>query len=59
MLDWNTAQQIVRKSAGYVAAALVTYGYIDSSIQPAVIGAIVALSEIAWWAYWNVRNKEK
>lgn len=52
-MNWDTVQQFIRILMQVVAGMLVSKGYISQEMSVTLIGAVVSLSGIAWWAFWD------
>lgn len=52
-MNWDTAQQIIRKGLSFGAGLLVTAGVINADMATAAVGAIATLIDVGWWVYWN------
>lgn len=53
ILDWNTAQQLIRIVLQMVAGWLLSAGFITEDMQTTLVGAGVSLVGIIWWAVWD------
>lgn len=52
-MTWDTVQQLVRIVMQLVAGFLVQRGFITEDMSVTLVGAVVSLGGIAWWALWN------
>jgi hypothetical protein len=52
-MNWDTVQQFVRIVMQVVAGMLVSRGYITSEMGVTLVGAVLSLGGIAWWAFWD------
>jgi hypothetical protein len=52
-MNWDTIQQLVRIIMQVIAGFLVGKGYISQEMGVTLVGAIVSLGGIAWWAFWQ------
>ena len=52
-MNWDTIQQFVRIIMQVVAGMLVSKGYISQEMGVTLTGAIISLSGIAWWVFWD------
>lgn len=52
-MNWDTIQQLVRIIMQVVAGFLVAKGYITQEMGVTLVGAIVSIGGVAWWAFWQ------
>lgn len=52
-MNWDTAQQIIRKGLSFGAGLLVTAGVLNADMATAAAGAVATLIDVGWWLYWN------
>lgn len=52
-MNWDTVQQLVRIVLQFLAGILVTKGIIDEANAVTLVGALVSLASVIWWAVWN------
>lgn len=52
-MTWDTAQQFVRIALQAAAGALVSKGILTEEMATTVVGALISLGGVAWWAIWN------
>jgi len=52
-MSWDTVQQLLRIVLQIVAGSLITAGYIRAEDAQTLIGAVLSLGGIAWWAFWD------
>ncbi len=52
-MTWDSVQQFVRILLQLLAGALVQRGYITAEMGTSLIGALLSLGGIAWWAFWQ------
>lgn len=52
-MNWDTVQQFVRIVMQVIAGMLVSRGYITSEMGVTLVGAVLSLGGIAWWAFWD------
>ena len=52
-MDWNTIQQLVRIVLQFGAGVLVTNGVITAEMQTTLVGALMSIAGIVWWAVWE------
>ncbi len=55
-MNWDTVQQLVRIILQVVAGWLLSQGWITAEMQTTLVGAMVSVFGIAWWALWE-RNR--
>ena len=58
-MNWDTIQQFVRILMQVVAGMLVSKGYISQEMGVTLTGAVLSLSGIAWWAFWDRLRQTK
>ena len=56
-MNWDTIQQFLRIILQVVAGMLVSKGFITEEMGVTLIGAIMSLGGIAWWAFWDRKRK--
>ena len=52
-MNWDDAQQLIRKLADAVAGVLVTYAAITADMVMLWSGAIAGVLSVGWWYIWN------
>lgn len=52
-MNWDTVQQFVRILMQLAAGWLVNQGIITADMSTTLVGAIVSVAGIAWWALWE------
>lgn len=52
-MTWDTVQQFVRILMQLGAGVLVQRGVITEDMATTLIGAVVSIGGIAWWALWD------
>lgn len=52
-MDWNTIQQLVRIIMQVISGMLVTRGIMTEEIAVTLTGAVLSISQVAWWFIWN------
>lgn len=53
-MKWDNIQQLLRIAMYMAGGHLVAEGYLeDDAAVEAMVGAVVTLGGLAWWAYWN------
>lgn len=52
-MNWDTIQQFLRIILQVVAGMLVSKGIITEEMGVSLIGAVLSLGSIAWWAFWQ------
>ena len=52
-MNWDTAQQLIRKGLSFGAGLLVTAGVLNADMATAAVGAVATLIDVGWWVYWN------
>ena len=55
-MNWDTVQQFIRIIMQVLAGMLVSKGYIEQEMGVTLIGAVMSLANIGWWAYWNKKK---
>jgi len=56
-MQWDIIQQVIRMGLQLAAGILVTKGYVNESGAEQLIGGLMSISSVAWWAVWN-RKRE-
>lgn len=56
-MNWDTAQQFVRILLQFGAGLLVSNGFITADMQTGLVGALMSLAGIVWWAVWDRKRK--
>lgn len=56
-MNWDTAQQFVRILLQFGAGLLVSNGIITADMQTSLVGALMSLAGIVWWAVWDRKRK--
>lgn len=52
-MNWDTIQQFVRIVMQLAAGFLVQRGLITEEMSVTLVGAVVSIGGIAWWALWE------
>lgn len=52
-MTWDTVQQLVRILMQLGAGILVQRGFITEEMSITLVGAVVSLGGVAWWALWE------
>lgn len=52
-MTWDTIQQLVRIIMQVLAGWLAAQGWITSDMQTTLVGAVVSLGGVLWWAFWE------
>jgi hypothetical protein len=52
-MTWDTIQQLIRIIMQVVSGMLVGKGIITEDLGVALIGGVLSLSQVAWWAFWQ------
>ena len=52
-MNWDTIQQFVRIILQFGAGVLVTNGVITAEMQTTLVGALMSIAGIVWWAVWE------
>ena len=52
-MTWDTVQQLVRIILQIGAGALVQRGWITEDMATTVIGSVLSIGGVIWWAVWQ------
>lgn len=52
-MTWDTVQQFVRILMQLAAGVLVQRGVITEDMSTTLVGAVVSIGGVAWWALWE------
>ena len=52
-MNWDTLQQLIRIVMQLVAGWLLSSGWITADMATGLVGAVVTLAGVAWWALWE------
>jgi hypothetical protein len=52
-MSWDTIQQLVRIVMQIGAGFLVNQGLITEDMSTTLVGSLVSIAGIAWWALWE------
>jgi hypothetical protein len=52
-MNWDTVQQLVRIVMQLVAGWLAAQGWITADMVTALVGGVVSIAGVAWWAFWE------
>lgn len=52
-MTWDTVQQLLRIILQVIAGSLISAGYLRAEDAQVMVGALVSLGGIAWWALWE------
>lgn len=53
MPTWDSIQQFIRILLQFGAGALAGTGVITNEMGTTLVGAVMSLLGIAWWAFWD------
>lgn len=56
-MDWSTIQQLIRVLAQFAGGVLVSNGVLTEDLATSGVGAVVSLSAIIWWVFWENKRK--
>ncbi len=52
-MTWDTVQQLVRILMQLAAGMLAQRGIITEDMATTLVGAVVSIGGVAWWALWQ------
>lgn len=55
-MTWDTVQQLVRILMQLAAGFLVQRGLITEDMSATLVGSVVSLGGILWWALWEAKR---
>jgi hypothetical protein len=58
-MTWDTVQQLVRIILQLVAGWLLSRGWITEEMSTTLVGSLLSLAGIAWWAFWNTARPDE
>lgn len=56
-MNWDSVQQLVRIVLQFLSGLLVGKGILDSTNAEIFSGALLSLTSVAWWYFWNRKAK--
>lgn len=52
-MTWDTVQQLIRIILQIAAGWLLSLGYITEEMATTLVGSVLSLAGIVWWALWQ------
>ena len=52
-MDWQTIQQVLRILLNAAGGVLIGKGYLTEEMSTTLIGGLLSIGSVAWWAIWQ------
>jgi hypothetical protein len=56
-MNWDSVQQLIRIVLQFLSGVLVGKGILDAANAEVLTGAMLSISSVVWWWFWNRNTK--
>jgi hypothetical protein len=57
-MTWDTVQQVLRIVLNAAGAFLIGKGYLTEEMSVTLIGGVLSIGSVLWWALWEKKRPE-